>query len=200
MPKIDWHALYAWKTGGNLVFSKSKFEELKLLERPFISLVKKYVPEGGRILDAGCGLGRACMLLSLAGYKMTGVDKDRRMLAIARRNVSKFGGKARFALADLTLLPFKRDSFDAITHQGILEHYYAGQAKAILAHHLKIAPLVIFSVPIKSPHTSRYFSSDRFERNIRSVGDWKRTLGKFHVLALSEATQRTHNMIAVISR
>lgn len=39
-----------------------------------------------RILDAGCGTGRVAIRLAELGHHCTGVDVDRSMLAVARRN------------------------------------------------------------------------------------------------------------------
>lgn len=41
---------------------------------------------GARILDAGCGTGRVAIRLAELGHHCTGVDVDRSMLAVARRN------------------------------------------------------------------------------------------------------------------
>ncbi|WP_330451620.1 MULTISPECIES: class I SAM-dependent methyltransferase [unclassified Streptomyces] len=43
------------------------------------------VPEGGRVLDAGCGTGRVAIRLAELGYDCTGVDVDASMLAVARK-------------------------------------------------------------------------------------------------------------------
>ncbi|MEU5636533.1 class I SAM-dependent methyltransferase [Streptomyces rishiriensis] len=43
------------------------------------------VTPGARILDAGCGTGRVAIRLAELGHRCTGVDVDRSMLAVARR-------------------------------------------------------------------------------------------------------------------
>ncbi|MER7931311.1 MULTISPECIES: class I SAM-dependent methyltransferase [unclassified Streptomyces] len=43
------------------------------------------VPEGARVLDAGCGTGRVMIRLAALGYDCTGVDLDASMLAVARQ-------------------------------------------------------------------------------------------------------------------
>ncbi|MFH1750066.1 MAG: class I SAM-dependent methyltransferase [Candidatus Micrarchaeota archaeon] len=198
--EIDWHALYLQKTSGKPVFGKTYLRKLVLLEKPFISVVNKYLRRGARILDAGSGLGRVSLLLSLEGYKLTALDCSWKMLSIARKNVKRNGGKARFILGDLTKLPFKQGAFDAIVHQGILEHFSSRKAKSIIKHHLNIAPLVIFSVPLRSSRTDDYFSGDGARRNLMRISEWRKLLMGFKVLEMKGAPQRTLNMIAVISR
>jgi SAM-dependent methyltransferase len=62
---------------------------------------------GARILDAGCGTGRIAIRLAELGHHCTGVDVDRSMLAVARRNAPTLtwlhGDLAR--LDSLTLEP-----------------------------------------------------------------------------------------------
>ncbi|GIX07750.1 MAG: hypothetical protein KatS3mg115_2153 [Candidatus Poribacteria bacterium] len=37
------------------------------------------VPDGARILDLGCGIGRHCLELARRGYRVTGVDRTARV-------------------------------------------------------------------------------------------------------------------------
>ncbi|MFH0971338.1 MAG: class I SAM-dependent methyltransferase, partial [Candidatus Micrarchaeota archaeon] len=111
-----------------------------------------------------------------------------------------FGGKAELVLANLKHLPFKAGKFDAIVHQGILEHFTEKGAIAIIRHHLSLAPLVIFSVPVRSPYTEDYFSSDSVGRNLHPREKWGKMLGSFNVKEMKVAKQRTTNLLVVISR
>ncbi|MFH1200538.1 MAG: class I SAM-dependent methyltransferase [Candidatus Micrarchaeota archaeon] len=200
MHEIDWHALYSRKTGGNLLFNEKMLEEYRRQEAPFVELVKRHAGKGARGLDAGCGLGRMALLLSLEGYRMTALDKDARMLELAQKNVVGNGGNADFIEGDLASLPYEPDSFDFIIHPGILEHYSEQQAKEILHRHLSVAPLVIFSVPIEGERTVAYFGGDTIERNIRGISQWKRELEEFNAAEILEAKMRSTNMLAAIKR
>lgn len=44
-----------------------------------------HVPEGGRILDAGCGTGRDASFFKKRGYNVTAFDASRELAAIASR-------------------------------------------------------------------------------------------------------------------
>ncbi|HYA34108.1 MAG TPA: class I SAM-dependent methyltransferase [Candidatus Binataceae bacterium] len=73
---------------------------------------------GERILDAGCGTGRNLRGLLESGAIACGVDFSTGMLQTARRHIPG----APLAQADLSRLPFRRQSFDAILCALIGEH------------------------------------------------------------------------------
>ncbi|MGW7274388.1 class I SAM-dependent methyltransferase [Streptomyces sp. NPDC054864] len=58
------------------------------------------VPDGARVLDAGCGTGRVTIRLAELGYDCVGVDRDASMLAVARRQAPELP----WIQADLTTL------------------------------------------------------------------------------------------------
>lgn len=45
----------------------------------------EFVPQGGRILDAGCGSGRDSSAFRTTGYKVTAIDASPAMVRVARR-------------------------------------------------------------------------------------------------------------------
>jgi SAM-dependent methyltransferase len=69
------------------------------------------VSEGTRLLDIGCGAGRALRLAADRGAEVTGLDAAPALLEIARRRVPD----ARIVQAELQWLPFADDGFDAVT-------------------------------------------------------------------------------------
>lgn len=79
----------------------------------------RYLPPTGRLLDIGCGSGRAVLALDQQGYQVTGVDLSLAMLA-AGRNLS---AQARFSGANLLALPFADNAFQAaFMFFGALQH------------------------------------------------------------------------------
>jgi len=67
------------------------------------------LPEGGRVLDIGCGTGLPTALqLSNAGLQVTGIDISAGMLALARENVPQ----VEFVQADI--LDFDEKAFDGV--------------------------------------------------------------------------------------
>lgn len=80
--------------------------------------------EGSRVLDLGCGAGAYCLHLRERGYRATGVDYSRGMLARALAVVTAVEGLGAvdFAAANLLALPFADDSFSALVNVGVLQH------------------------------------------------------------------------------
>ena len=74
---------------------------------------------GERVLDCGCGLGWPLRILrEMHDGVLVGVDRDRARLGRAREEVAG----ARFAVADVSHLPFPDAAFDKILLSEVLEH------------------------------------------------------------------------------
>ena len=71
-------------------------------------------PGKARALDAGCGHGAQTALLRGLGYETHSADIAERLLALARRRVPG----ARLARADVTALPYRDATFDAVSCVG----------------------------------------------------------------------------------
>jgi SAM-dependent methyltransferase len=67
-----------------------------------------------RALDAGCGTGKATVMLAARGATGTGVEPDPAMAAVARRNLAPFGG---WEVVEVGYEAFagERGSFDLVT-------------------------------------------------------------------------------------
>ncbi|MCB0168568.1 MAG: class I SAM-dependent methyltransferase [Anaerolineae bacterium] len=82
-------------------------------------MVARYFPRQGRLLDIGCGTGRAVLALSQVGYDVTGIDVSQAMLAAGR----SLSHEAQLAGANLLNLPFVDESFDGVfMFFGALQH------------------------------------------------------------------------------
>jgi 2-polyprenyl-3-methyl-5-hydroxy-6-metoxy-1,4-benzoquinol methylase len=58
----------------------------------------------GRVLDLGCGMGRATIYLAQLGWKATGIDAGGRALRVARRRAATAGVDVEFVEGDITQL------------------------------------------------------------------------------------------------
>ncbi|MFD7876676.1 class I SAM-dependent methyltransferase [Streptomyces sp. NPDC059766] len=79
--------------------------------------------EGGRVLDAGCGTGRALGPLRAAvgaSGVVVGADLTPAMLEAAAR--AGQGRNGRLLLADVTALPLRSQSLDAVFAAGLVAH------------------------------------------------------------------------------
>ncbi|MER6633560.1 class I SAM-dependent methyltransferase [Streptomyces sp. NPDC000987] len=81
------------------------------------------LPEGSRVLDAGCGTGRALPPLRAAvgpSGVVVGADLTPAMLRAAVRAGRDRDG--RLLLADVTALPLRSESLDAVFAAGLIAH------------------------------------------------------------------------------
>ncbi len=86
-------------------------------------------PPSGRVLDVGCGTGRAVPFLRQAvgdAGRVVALDVTPEMLAEARRRGR--GQLAKLVQADGEALPFRAASFDAILAAGFVPHLPDPQA------------------------------------------------------------------------
>jgi SAM-dependent methyltransferase len=71
---------------------------------------------GARLLDLCCGQGRHAVPLARLGYRVTGLDLSRRLLARAARQAGAAGQPVGLVEADMRRLPFADASFDAVVN------------------------------------------------------------------------------------
>jgi SAM-dependent methyltransferase len=71
-----------------------------------------HLRKGARILDVACGAGRHTTGLAKRGYRVTGYDLSRPLLAEARKAARRAGVKATFVQGDMRRLRFA-NAFDA---------------------------------------------------------------------------------------
>lgn len=83
--------------------------------------LRRYLPQTGLILDAGCGPGRYTIDLAQRGYRVAMFDLVREMLELGCRKASLAGVDPRLAMpteGDLAALPYEDDAFDAVISLG----------------------------------------------------------------------------------
>jgi SAM-dependent methyltransferase len=69
---------------------------------------------GARLLDLCCGHGRHAVPLAQLGYRVTGLDLSRTLLARAAAAAGEQGQRVGLVEADMRRLPFTDGSFDAV--------------------------------------------------------------------------------------
>jgi 2-polyprenyl-3-methyl-5-hydroxy-6-metoxy-1,4-benzoquinol methylase len=198
--RIDWYKHYLEK--GKLVLTEENLKENLKQDRAFLKILRKFVPPSSKVLEAGCGLGRTCISMSLNGYKVTAVDIDGRMLRLAKKSAKNFSQKIIFKKFDFFNLSkrFKKNSFEVITHQGILEHYPVSKIRKAINIQLAVSPFIIFSIPINSKHNRKYFH-DRLYRNLWNPDFWiKNILKKYKVTYHKVVRDRKDSLVIVIKR
>jgi MPBQ/MSBQ methyltransferase len=110
---------------------------------------------GQRVLDVGCGFGGLldAMNARLNGLAMTGVNIDRRQLAVCQDIVPRDGNSLTFAEADACALPFPAGAFDRIFCVEAMFHFtsratFLTEAARVLRTG---GYLVLSDIPIRDP-------------------------------------------------
>jgi len=84
-----------------------------------------------RLLEVGCGRATSSIYQAKKlGIDITPTDFSEAALAVASKNIQKYGINADPQLADIYALPFSDNSFDIVVSLGVMEHI----AKAELAY------------------------------------------------------------------
>lgn len=106
---------------------------------------------GTRVLDVGCGPGHLARLLALRGCRVTGVDRGRRLLRIARRWAAREGAAVEFRQAPADQLPFPDSAFECALATTVL--YFVTDARAVL-HEMVRVTRAGGTVATLDPHAS----------------------------------------------
>lgn len=81
------------------------------IEKKFLELLVGLIPNSGKILDFGCGIGIPCdKYLADKGFSIIGVDIAEKHIKAARMNVPN----ATFIQGDFSTMNFNNEKFDAI--------------------------------------------------------------------------------------
>lgn len=95
-------------------------------------LIRNAVPPGcQRALDIGCGQGALARALRQVAGQVTGIDRDRRSIEIARAHPGPAG--ISYILGDFLDTPFQPESFDLVTSVASLHHMDAEAAFATMS-------------------------------------------------------------------
>ncbi|MBI1749611.1 MAG: methyltransferase domain-containing protein [Acidobacteria bacterium] len=97
-------------------------------------------PCGARVLDVGCGPGHLARLLARRGCRVTGVDRGRRLLRLARRWAAQDPEAAarsiEFHRAPAERLPFSGGVFDLTLATTVV--YFVAQPAAVLREMVRV--------------------------------------------------------------
>ena len=169
----------------NPFFTKADFENYKKGMIEELKHYQKYLKKGAKILDLGCGFGCMAIPLSTLGYKVIGIDKDKQVVEAAQKNAENFGKDIKIIEGDIFELDeiFDKDSFDVCISGGVLEHFKKGEIRKLVELQLKLAPVVIASMPVKTERTMKAYgfteetalnhvTLDGIYRNFWSETEW----------------------------
>jgi ubiquinone/menaquinone biosynthesis C-methylase UbiE len=97
------------------------------LHRNVVEDVAAAAPQGGVVLDAGCGSGRLAVLIARRrpDLQVRGVDLEHGMVTVAARRAEheNLTSRVTFTAADLAELPLPDDSVDLIVSTASMHHW-----------------------------------------------------------------------------
>lgn len=141
--------------------------------------LRRHVPPGGRVLDAGCGTGANLAMVREMGYEACGLDVAPAALEFAARRPECAG---RLSHASAGRLPFPAESLDAVLSADVLYLLSDAEEKAALAECrrvLKPDGVLILNLPayewLRGRHdqaigTKRRYTASRLRRKLLDAG------------------------------
>jgi len=136
--------------------------------------IQRILPDGGRILNVGCGLGYTDLYLASHGYQMTGIDNDSRIVERAREFGGRLGIAADFQVADAFDLASLNGKFDLALSVGVLEHFDREVTIQLLQEQARYARFVLICIPSRYTAYAAEITDERIYtmRQLRAmVGD-----------------------------
>jgi SAM-dependent methyltransferase len=130
---------------------------------PIVTVTRRYLPAGAKVLEGGCGRGNKVKALKDAGYAATGIDFAARTVAQAR--LAYPGVDVR--QGDVRGLEFPDQFFDGYWSIGVIEHFWGGYDVILseAARVLRPGGFLFLTAPWLSPYRQRLIRarSYRFE-------------------------------------
>jgi SAM-dependent methyltransferase len=128
-------------------------------QREKTRVVSRHAPQGGRILDVGCGAGFFLRALPAPPWESWGVEISPISAEAAERHL----GQGRVFAGRLAHAPFGGASFDVVTFWASLEHVVAPRTDLLAARRLlKPSGVLVVQVPNLGSLQARHFGSDWF--------------------------------------
>ena len=112
---------------------------------PELPFIYKYMPREGKVLEAGCGLGRYVAYLADQGFDIDGIEINPETVAA----VNNIRPDIRVRVGDVTCLPYMDDTLAGIISLGVIEHFIVGPQTALyeIRRVLKPGACAIITVP-----------------------------------------------------
>ena len=109
------------------------------LEQGLPRLLKHLPRKGSNVLDLCCGAGIYLFELEKAGYVLTGVDIQERMIRLARKFARETKSRAKLVVGDAKNLRFKGGTFDAVIFMGApFGHFSMGEFRKIAGEAFRV--------------------------------------------------------------
>lgn len=116
--------------------------------------ILKYTPRKGKVLEAGCGLGRNNFYLESLGIDIDGLDFSGDTIKLLNKWAKANNFKSTFIEGDITRLPYNDSSLAGYLSFGVVEHFIEGPHKALNEAYRVLQPggIAIITTPRISFH------------------------------------------------
>lgn len=115
-----------------------------LMEAEYLNLIVNSIPQGGSILDLGCGTGEPIAQFFIEkGFKLTGIDGSQKMIALCKKRFPR----ENWIVADMCEINLQQ-RFDAILAWHSFFHLQHDQQRdmfKIFASHIKPGGILAFT-------------------------------------------------------
>ena len=118
-----------------------------------VAYIKRHYPlktsDPIKILELGSGVGTISYLLAEAGYDVTSLELDQKMIALQKELLAVSESKWEIIEGDLFDIGrlFAKNSFDICLSLGVMEHFTVSSIKSSLEQQLAISQKVVVAVP-----------------------------------------------------
>ena len=139
--------------------------------RPWIL---KYTPRYGKVLEAGCGLGKFNFYLSHLGIQTIGLDFSKEKIEFLKKWQSKNNYQIPFQIGDIKNMPYNDNSLSGYLSFGVMEHFIEGPQVPLKETFRVLRPggVAIITTPSNSWNISR----GKIKKLLKNI--IKKTLGK----------------------
>ena len=136
--------------------------------RPWIL---KFTPRHGKVIEAGCGLGRFVFYLGKLGIEIEGLDFSDDLISYLKNWQKKYNYNYRFVCGNVKELPYDNSTISGYLSFGVLEHFEEGPLKPLMeaARVLRPGGIAIISTPNLSWNVIRRKTLKRIKTVLKIV-------------------------------
>ncbi|MEX0989842.1 MAG: class I SAM-dependent methyltransferase [Actinomycetota bacterium] len=129
--------------------------------RPLLIRMRRALPQGGRVLELGCGAGLVSALFASWGHHVTAVDNDEDIVRTARETTRRLGQSIDVVLADALNPPGYLRGFDLVFSLGLVEHFDRDVTVEMLRRQRDMANTVVPVIPTRHTRHADGISDER---------------------------------------